>query len=793
MSFFLDPAKSADDNFFDLIKSENPKATHLKGRVVMGVPSTDQVGLTTVQLTPIAGQGYFETEEIQYHRLPPVPAAGTQNLNKIQLSNELPQATLKELIVAHYKLISSDIVIRGLNSDTIILPEIGAVFTPDAGFRITAKSASLIYLDTGAPYESSFTVVDPSLLIDYRFEDDTKGTTVRNLAGAINGTRQSTAALPRAGAIGNAWRLSAGGTVDTGVKLPSGAVSVSMMINLQNKVGRQIFYSDHTANALSGRLAIGIGGNQMFIRVCDGTTEFVVSAGFINQIAALTMVHVGASLSADGGTLNIYRGGELIRTIATGLTIPNTPGNSNLIIGNTATGIDSVVALNAIVDNFKLFNRELSETEWRQLGKPLPKLDSRWSQTKRGVSTSLSQNDRQAIVWEGNSVQGRVPAKSGKVMFEYTDTGNGAVLVGVGVTGAAMNTPPGGGGGNSYGYNAFDGNKYYAGVATAYGASFGVLSVIGVCVDFVANTLTFYKDGVSQGVAYNIAPGTEFYPQVGSASGGATQYGGLLNLGEDGFAYPIAGYTRWDVGADLQLKIESLTLPFKDDGTKSFSELKEMVASTFRVSTSSIQLGDINGEFVRPTDGLATFEVSVPIVSLDPKIHFNGVASSTVKFRFPSVTIPDISKHFASTSGWATYLDYGWYNDDLALNAPVDLIGLPAVFNTQLTRIEGEFSQDPNDPAASTGQNQLLLTYAGGETEWFGTFDGSISLTQPGTGLQVRPGNNVNYEEQNAARILVNHSVTQQATLFQMRSGRDQNYAGSRRGCAWLRFTLMTL
>lgn len=793
MSYLLDPDKSAEDNFYDLIKSENPLALYLKGRVVGSNPVTDEVtGLTTVQLVPIDGQGYIEEETIQYYRRPPVAASGTQNKAVIALTNGLPQATLKELISAHYRLISTDVVIRGLNSDTIILPEIGAVFTPDAGFRITAKSASLLYIDTGVPFEGKFTLADPSLLVDYRFEDDTKGTVVKNLAGSTDGIRTGTASAPRVGQIGNAWLLS-GGSIDTGVKLPAGAVSVSMIINLQNKTGRQIFYSDHTAAALSGRLTIGIGGNQMYIRVCNGAAEFVVSTGFLNQIQALNMVHVGATLSADGGTLEIYRGGMLIRTIATGLTIPSEPSTSNLVIGNTAAGVASISPLSAIVENFKLFNRALTEDEWKQLGSVSPRIDSRWSQTKRGVNTSLGQSDRQAGVSVGNSIQGRVSAKSGKVMFEYTDTGNGAVLIGVGVIGAAMDTPPGGGGGNSYGYNAFDGNKYYASVPTAYGASFGVLSVIGVCVDFDNNTLTFYKDGVSQGVAFNIAPGTEFYPQLGSASGGSTVYGGLLNLGEDGFAYPVPGYTRWDVRVDLQLKIEALAYPFKDDGTKTFAGLKEAVALALRINTSGFTLGDINEEFIRPTDGLTTFEVDVPITATDPNLHFNGMSTSTVKFRFPAITIHDITQHFASTAGWAEDVDYGWYNDSQPFNTPIDLIGLPAVFFTQLTRIEGEFSHDPNTPADSVGQNQLILNYPGGSLEWLGTFDGMISQTQPGAALQIRAGNNTNYEELNAVTVTVDQTVTQQATLMQMQSGRDQQYAGSKRGCKWLRFTLRTI
>lgn len=796
MPFFLDPDKSAEDNFFDLVLSENPKAQYLKGRVTAVNPVTDlETGLTTVQLIPIPGQGYSGMDSISYHRLPPVPASGTQNKGEITINSDLPQSQLKTLIADYHRLVEEDVVIRGLNGATIVTPEIGTVFTPDAGFRVMPNQSSLIYDDASQPFDGLFHLVDPSLLVDYRFEDDVKGTSVRNQAGSTNGQRLGASPAPRIGQVGNAWLMGGGTSVDTGLKLPAGEVSISIMVNIPAKLNRQLFFSDHTDVAMSGRLAVGFGGNQFFIRVCNGTSEFIVSAGFINGIPAGTMTQVGAWLSADGSTLKIYRNGFILRTIATGLTFPVSEGSSNLVIGNTKSAIASLVALNCVVDNFKVFNRALTDGEWKQLATRSPKVDSRWSSTKRGVNTLLGQGDRQVAVWAGNSAQGRVSAKSGKVMFEYTDTNNGSVLVGVGVIGAAMNTPPGGGGGNSYGYNAFDGNKYYAGVPTAYGASFGVLAVIGVCVDFDANTLTFYKDGVSQGVAYNIAPGTEFYPQVGSASGGDVQFGGLLNLGEDGFAYPIAGYTRWDVAVDLQLKIEALAYPFKDDRTGTVDDLKDLVGSYLRISSSSFRLGDVDGNFDRPSGGLTTLESTVQITSLDPRLHFNGSPTSTVTFRYPVLMVTDITKHVASVPEWANDVDYGWYNDSVALNGTVPLINLPAICYSSLKNIGGEFAHDPDNPGLSTGSSAVQYTIGALSPAWLGTFDGSISVTAPGAGMQVHLGDAGEYEATSAVREVVKQTIPVGSvlTLIEMKSGRDSGYVGSKRGCKYLRFEFNVL
>jgi hypothetical protein len=52
---------------------------------------------------------------------------------------------------------------------------------------------------------------------------------------------------------------------------------------------------------------------------------------------------------------------------------------------------------------------------------------------------------------------------------------------------------------NGYGYYSFNGNMYHGGASTGYGASWASANVIGVALDMDAGTITFYKNGVSQG------------------------------------------------------------------------------------------------------------------------------------------------------------------------------------------------------------------------------------------------------------------------------------------------------
>ena len=87
-----------------------------------------------------------------------------------------------------------------------------------------------------------------------------------------------------------------------------------------------------------------------------------------------------------------------------------------------------------------------------------------------------------------------------------------------------------------------NGNKS-AGTSTAYGATYTTNDVIGVAVDSDAGTVTFYKNNVSQGVAYNDlnSAGGPWAPfTLVSASNSAVI---TFNAGQQGFAYaPPTGF-----------------------------------------------------------------------------------------------------------------------------------------------------------------------------------------------------------------------------------------------------------
>jgi hypothetical protein len=95
---------------------------------------------------------------------------------------------------------------------------------------------------------------------------------------------------------------------------------------------------------------------------------------------------------------------------------------------------------------------------------------------------------------------------------------------------------------NGWSYYGGDGTKYNNASGAAYGASFATNDVIGVTFDADARTLTFYKNNVSQGVAFTgLAAGT-YFPAI-SDGGGLGTITMAINFGQRPFSYtPPTGF-----------------------------------------------------------------------------------------------------------------------------------------------------------------------------------------------------------------------------------------------------------
>ncbi|WP_424963898.1 SPRY domain-containing protein [Metapseudomonas otitidis] len=174
---------------------------------------------------------------------------------------------------------------------------------------------------------------------------------------------------------------------------------------------------------------------------------------------------------------------------------------------------------------------------------------STWSPTDRGSSTALSNGNLTVQCWSLNSIRGSAGRSSGKLQFEITVTvpagATAAQLSGVATSAANLNNFPGSGTG-SWAYYGSDGHFYSEGADSAYGSSYGTSDVIGIVVDFTTGTLTFYKNGVSQGVASSAMAGKTLFPIYGSGSTSSSWlFTGTINVGASPFAYPVSGASPW--------------------------------------------------------------------------------------------------------------------------------------------------------------------------------------------------------------------------------------------------------
>jgi hypothetical protein len=136
--------------------------------------------------------------------------------------------------------------------------------------------------------------------------------------------------------------------------------------------------------------------------------------------------------------------------------------------------------------------------------------------------------------------RGTIGVSSGKWYWEVTYTTAGTSSIGI-ASQAGSNTGTVGQNTYSWGY-LNDARKYFNSSATAYGASYTTNDVIGVALDMDAGTLTFYKNGVSQGTAFSSITGTIF-PAISDYSTAAAAWS--CNFGQRPFAYtPPTGFAR---------------------------------------------------------------------------------------------------------------------------------------------------------------------------------------------------------------------------------------------------------
>ena len=155
--------------------------------------------------------------------------------------------------------------------------------------------------------------------------------------------------------------------------------------------------------------------------------------------------------------------------------------------------------------------------------------------TLNAVSTAITLSNGNLAFTSGatnTSSYSTIGMSSGKWYAEVTwSTAGSTSILGVALQGYAdISTFPG----NqlySYGYDK-DGKKYNNNTGVAYGATFTSGDIISIALDVDAGTITYYKNGSTQGTAFTSLPAGTYFIGVGLSSST-----GDINFGQRPFAY----------------------------------------------------------------------------------------------------------------------------------------------------------------------------------------------------------------------------------------------------------------
>jgi len=333
----------------------------------------------------------------------------------------------------------------------------------------------------------------------------------------------------------------------------SAETSEEWLIQIQNN-GNMRFLTTAGTSFYSANIATGRWYHFAAVRSSSTITLYVdgVSVGSYTNSNSLgsnsKTVYWGTQ---DGGTwdwngfisnIHVVKGTALYTTNFTPPTGPiSSVANTKLLCcksNSSATAADVTPGTitangNAAATNFNPFTANINTQRGKQSGyatlNPL---------FRGGGAATYSNGNLNCNTGNANGhVRSNIGISGGKYYFEAVGTANVAtagMIVGV-VQEAA--TPTFNIGGDSLGYGYFiDGRKANGGYS-AYGSSWTTGDVIGVAFDSTNGTLTFYKNGVSQGVAFTGLTSYPYYPAVSDTTSGEG-VGFEINFGQKPFKFP---------------------------------------------------------------------------------------------------------------------------------------------------------------------------------------------------------------------------------------------------------------
>lgn len=284
-----------------------------------------------------------------------------------------------------------------------------------------------------------------------------------------------------------------------------------------------------------------------YINGIAGSTPITSSTNFTSSLYSL---HIGSGAGNQNFTVNGYLQDVRITTIAryTGTFTPpirtfsatvRDVGHKQWVVNNLS--VASGAGNDSLVDSPTNYGTDTG------LGGEVRGNYCTWNTLAKGTSGTglvLSNGNLDGVTPANGilSVLGTIGVSSGKWYWEITPTAEGAqAMPGVSLQSTNLNTYPGGTGGQSWSYYGVDGTKYFNNTGSAYGPTFTNNDVIGLALDMDNGTLTYYKNGVSLGVAFTGLTGV-MHPSMGDG-GTIPAVGWNSNFGQRPFAYTApSGY-----------------------------------------------------------------------------------------------------------------------------------------------------------------------------------------------------------------------------------------------------------
>ena len=348
--------------------------------------------------------------------------------------------------------------------------------------------------------------------------------------------------------------------------------------------GYQVIYANDTASGISiginstgtifyGKSLVSIEGttsntvtfnqwNHFALTRSSGTVKMFIngSQGFSGSFS-FSYVSGVVRVGADGGGSALYLNGLVasLRTVsgtalyASAFTPPSVPltavSGTTLLTCQSSTLVDqsaNTYTLTAVGDTHVVRSLVGGLVDGSD---SLVDVPTNGAQTDTGVGgevrgnyctlnpldtsgTTLSNGNLDAVsTGAGGISKGTFAVSSGKWYWEVTKNANNT-SIGIALSTVAPTTAYVGSG-QTWSYYSVNGYLYTNGTGSAYGATYANGDVVGIALDLDNDTLTFYKNGVSQGTAVTGLTGT-YTPAVGNDQSGPSV---SANFGQRAFAY----------------------------------------------------------------------------------------------------------------------------------------------------------------------------------------------------------------------------------------------------------------